>query len=63
MFRRSRRGIAVKTVRHLKSNWCRWVDLNNRPSPYESAALLLSYTGISSRRNWRRVQESNLPDL
>ena len=26
--------------------WCRWVDLNNRPSPYESAALPLSYTGI-----------------
>src|SRR5258705_2042583 len=26
-------------------DWCRWVDLNNRPSPYGSAALPLSYTG------------------
>ena len=23
----------------VPKNWCRWVDLNNRPSPYESAAL------------------------
>jgi hypothetical protein len=23
----------------VAKNWCRWVDLNNRPSPYESAAL------------------------
>ena len=30
----------------LTRNWCRWVDLNNRPSPYESAALPLSYTGV-----------------
>src|SRR5262245_53773226 len=22
-----------------EGGWCRWVDLNNRPSPYESAAL------------------------
>jgi hypothetical protein len=29
-----------------REDWCRWADLNNRPSPYESAALPLSYTGL-----------------
>jgi hypothetical protein len=28
-----------------RESWCRRVDLNNRPSPYESVALPLSYTG------------------
>ena len=31
---------------NYRRDWCRWADLNNRPSPYESAALPLSYTGV-----------------
>src|SRR5262249_58818837 len=30
-----------------REGWCRRVDSNNRPSPYESTALPLSYAGIA----------------
>ena len=33
-----------------EGGWCRRVDSNNRPSPYESAALPLSYAGHSDVR-------------
>src|ERR1043166_693485 len=39
--------------------WSGQRESNPRPTVWKTATLPLSYT----RANWRRVQESNLPDL
>ena len=40
-------------------DWSGQRESNPRPTVWKTAALPLSYTRV----NWRRVQESNLPDL
>ena len=43
-----------------RSGWSRRRDLNPRPADYESAALPLSYTGLSSAYELRSVDFSTL---
>src|SRR5262245_47611237 len=40
----------ILPLNYCRGSWCRRVDLNNRPTPYESAALPLSYAGYSKRK-------------
>jgi hypothetical protein len=44
---------------------CRWGDLNNRPSPFESAALSLSCTGQNKNSNtdWQGIHSLDAATL
>jgi hypothetical protein len=39
----------------LSSGWSRRVESNNRPAPYEGAALPLSYTGVGETASKNRL--------
>ena len=36
-------------MHNSKGRWCRGVELNHRPRPYQGRALPLSYRGISGK--------------